>query len=172
VRTTPVKFPVGTNIEINFGPAIPADERALYWAHVAIMMARTGQIYAGKPSPWWYDAPQFHERLSASGDSLVRELDSLLDGCTGGRAGEIVAEAGLVRMACKDISQHQAARLLEAARENARPVQPRGLGFVGPEVLDKLAYANSNGTVSFDAAEPPAKSPSSSRRGPDQVKIT
>ena len=76
-----------------------------------------GQSYTGKSSPWWYDAPQFHELLSASGNVPVRELVANLDGCTGARAGEIVAEAGLGRMACGDVSREQAARLLEVARE-------------------------------------------------------
>ncbi len=46
---TPVEFPVGTRIEIGFGPAIPEDERgrARLGAVVAIEMAR-GQSYAGQ----------------------------------------------------------------------------------------------------------------------------
>ena len=159
VRTTPVKFPVGTKIEISFGPAIPEDEHALNWANLAILMSIRGETYAGKPSPWWYDVPQFHELLLASGDTPVRELVSLLDGCTGGRAGEIVAHVGLMRTACKDVSQQQAARLLQTARAYARPVRPKRLGFVGPEVFQKFAYASSNGTVSFGAAEPQAEIP-------------
>ena len=43
--------------------------------------------------------PQFHELLSASGATPVRALIASLDGCAGGRAGEIVAAAGLSRMA-------------------------------------------------------------------------
>jgi hypothetical protein len=41
---------------------------------------------------------QFHELLDASGKLPVRELLTHLDGCTGAKAGEIVAEAGLNRM--------------------------------------------------------------------------
>src|SRR4029077_18404889 len=66
VSVTPVDFPVGTRIEIGFGLAIPEDADALYWAEEAKHMTR-GQTYAGKSSPWWYDVPQFHELLSASG---------------------------------------------------------------------------------------------------------
>ena len=40
-----------------------------------------------------------------------------LDGCTGARAGEIVAEAGLSRMTCADISRKQADTLLTVARK-------------------------------------------------------
>jgi hypothetical protein len=150
VTVTPVDFPVGTRVEIDFGPAISEDEDALSWAVVATEMAR-GQSYAGKSSPWWYDAPQFHELLSASGAAPVRELMARLDGCTGGRAGEIVAEAGLGRMACGDVSREQAIRLLEVARNNAREVKPGRLGAVGPDLIPGRAYGTSSGVALFGA---------------------
>jgi hypothetical protein len=159
IDTTPVEFPIGTRVEVKFGSAIPEDNNALHWAQLAIMMSRTGSIYAGKSSPWWYDAPQFHELLSASGNTLVRELVAHLDGCTGGRAGEIVAEAGLVRMVCSEVNQQQAARLLHAARDSARPVKPRRLGSVGPEGVSASTYAYATGSVSFGSAEPQAEIP-------------
>src|SRR5260370_16146493 len=92
VTVTPVDFPVGTRVEIGFGPAIPVDADALRWAVVATEMAE-GQSYQGKSSPWWYDAPQFHELLSASGAAPVRELMARLDGCTGGGAGGYLGRA-------------------------------------------------------------------------------
>jgi hypothetical protein len=85
VTVTPVDFPVGTRVEIGFGPAIPVDADALRWAVVATEMAE-GQSYQGKSSPWWYDAPQFHELLLASGAAPVRELVARLgwrDRCRG-----------------------------------------------------------------------------------------
>jgi hypothetical protein len=139
---------VGTRIEIGFGTAIPEDADALRWAAVATEMAR-GQSYQGKSSPWWYDTPQFHELLSASGAAPVRELVANLDGCTGGRAGEIVAEAGLSRMACSALSREQADKLLKVARDNAREVKPGRLGAVGPELFPDRAYGTSSGKVLF-----------------------
>jgi hypothetical protein len=121
VTVTPVDFPVGTRIEIGFGPAIPEDANALYWAAAARDMAR-GRSYAGKSSPWWYDGPQFHEILLASRSAPVRELVARLDGCTGGRAAKIVAVAGLGRMACGDVSREQAVRLLRS-RSNSSPTR-------------------------------------------------
>ena len=50
IRAKPVDFPVGTRVEIGFGPAIPEDVNALYWASIATQMAR-GQSYQGKSSP-------------------------------------------------------------------------------------------------------------------------
>src|SRR5262249_51256674 len=109
VTVTPVDFPVGTRIEIDFGPAIPEDANALRWATIAIRFAR-GQIYTGKSSPYWYDGPHFHELLLASGNAPVRELVANLDGCSGARAGEIVTEAGLGRMPSSEVGYEQAVR--------------------------------------------------------------
>jgi hypothetical protein len=67
-----VDFPVGTRIEIGFGPAIPEDSAALFWAAIATEMAE-GQSYEGKSSPWWYDAPQFDELLSAKRNKRVAD---------------------------------------------------------------------------------------------------
>jgi hypothetical protein len=159
VSATRVKFPVGARVEINFGPAIPEDEDddALIWAVVATEMVE-GQPYHGKSSPWWYDAPQFHELLSASGNVPVRELMAKLDGCTGARAGEIVVEAGLARMTCADINRAQADMLLAVARKYAREVKPNRLGAVGPELIDG-AYGTSSGVADFGVTAPYAAIP-------------
>ena len=50
-----------------------------------------------------------------------------LDGCTGAKAGEIVAAAGLSRAICKDVTRTKPANAVEAARDNARPVKPERL---------------------------------------------
>jgi len=147
VSVKPVEFPVGTRIEIGIGPAIPKDTQDLLHARLAIRMARTGQNYSGKSSPWWYDLAHFHELLSASGDAPVRELVANLDGCTGARAGEIVGEAGLVRMVGRDVTREQAARLLEVARKHARQVNPNRLGAAGPDAFSHSAsYSAKSGT--------------------------
>ncbi|MET4478834.1 hypothetical protein [Bradyrhizobium sp. F1.13.3] len=158
LSVTQVDDPLGTRIEISFGPAIPEDKHALYWASVAELMAHRGQSFTGKSSPWWYDAPQFHELLSASGDTPLRELVARLDGCTGGKAGEIVAAAGLGRMVCGEVGRDKAAKLLEIARDHARPVNPKRLGAVGPELFPHRAYATWSGVASF-GIEPRAEIP-------------
>ena len=147
------EFPVGTRIEIGFGPAIPEDEGALTWAEDAATMA-IGTVYTGKSSPYWYDVPHFHELISASGDTAVRELVAALDGCSGGRAGEIVTEAGLARMTCKDVSREQAEALLRAARDSTKAVSAKRLGAIGPGLFSNLAYAVGNSVVSFGTALP------------------
>jgi hypothetical protein len=108
ISTTSVNYPTGTRVEIQLGPAIPNDDRALHWAREAIALANLGKVYSGKSSPHWYDGTQFHELLYARGRTPVRELIARLDGCTGGRAGEIVEAAGLGRAMCADITLQQA----------------------------------------------------------------
>jgi hypothetical protein len=77
------------------------------------------------PSPWWYDTTQFHELLTASGTTLVRDLISSLDGCTGGKAGEIIAAAELGRaLYCKDITLHSARPIASLAAKNAAYCPP------------------------------------------------
>ena len=78
VEDTEVDHPVGTRVEIGFGPALPRDENTLQWANEAIRMAAHGRTYDGKTSPWWYDPTTFHELLIASGALPVREPDRAL----------------------------------------------------------------------------------------------
>jgi hypothetical protein len=85
------KRQIGTRVEISFGPALPHDPHALFWASFAVRLAKGGSSYSGQSSPYWYDAPNFHELLSASVGTSVRALVAGLDGCAGGRAGEIVS---------------------------------------------------------------------------------
>ena len=141
VKVSKVEFPRGTKIEISFGSALRHDARALDWATTACDFARVGKSYSGKSSPHWYDVPNFHELLSAAGATPVRELMAELDGCTGGKAGEIVDAAGLSRAICKDVNQKQAATLLRMAQMYAKPVTPQRLGFVGQELFPDYAYA-------------------------------
>jgi hypothetical protein len=140
VSVKKVKRPVGTRIEIAFGPDLPCDEDTLDWAERACELSGYGS-YSGKTSPWWYDAAQFRDLLDYYGNTPVREVVAHLDGCTGGKAGEIVAAAGLSRAICKDVDQQQAAKLLEAAQQNAKPVNPKRLGAVGPAAFLDAAYA-------------------------------
>jgi hypothetical protein len=162
VNVKRVKSPIGSRIEISFGPAIPDDEddNPLLWARRGIVMSAMGteENYTGKSSPFWYDVPQFHELLSASSDRPVRDLVAALDGCTGARAGEIVTEAGLSRMLCANITRKQAAKLLDVARDYAKPVSSRRLGAVGPGRFSDSAYAKSEGVVRF-GSQPCAEIP-------------
>jgi len=158
LSTTDVNFPTGTRVEISFGPALPTDPQALGWAQLACRLAQ-GRVYVGRSSPWWYDGPQFHEVLCASGTTPVRELVATLDGCTGGTAGEIVATAKLSRAICNNVSREQATVLLEAARRHAKPVTAERLGAVGPDAFPGCAYVQSTGSTRFGSVAPLAEVP-------------
>jgi hypothetical protein len=132
ISVKPVKRPVGTRIEITFGPDLPCDKDTLDWAHKACKLAQYGSAYTGKTSAWWYDAAQFHELLDAAGNRPVRDLVAQLDGCSGGKAGDIVDAAGLSRAICKDVTRQQATKLLKVAQQYAKAVSPKRLGAIGP----------------------------------------
>jgi hypothetical protein len=82
-----------------------------------------------------------------------------LGGCAGGRAGEIVAAAGLTRTACHEVDALGAARLLREARAIARPVNPKRLSGVGPEGFPNYAYAIAYGEAKFGSSSLEAEIP-------------
>jgi hypothetical protein len=159
INVMPAEQPIGTRIEIGFGSVLPEDHYPLYLVRAAHQMANGGEFYNGRSSPFWYDAPQFHELLLAYGAQPVRSLVAQLDGCTGGKAGEIVAAAGLDRKRCRDLDRAQATKLLTLARRHARPVSPDRLGHVGRQVFPDSAYARMHDTAQVGAAAPYAKLP-------------
>ena len=159
VKVKAVDHPSGTRIEIGFGPALPDDPDVLAWAKAAQTIAKAGNSYSGATSAWWYDAAHFHELLLASGAQPVRSLIAQLDGCSGGKAGEIVAAARLGRMACNDINRQQAVQLLELARAAARPVTPERLGGLGRDSFADGSYAVERGRAAFGNSKPQADVP-------------
>jgi hypothetical protein len=159
VEVTAADRPVGTRIEIGFGPALPSDHETLSWALAADAMAREGSTYEGKTSPFWYDPIQFHELLLAYGSSPLRGLIAQLDGCSGGRAGEIVSAAGLDRATCESADRHQAKKLLEIARTTTRRVSAERLGFVGRDAFPGHKYAVEHGNTLFGSESPQAEIP-------------
>jgi hypothetical protein len=150
-KITPADFPVGTRVEISFGKDLSVDSSALSWARAAIDFC--GKSYNGKTSPWWYDAAAFHELLSAAGPRPVRELVADLDGCSGARAGEIVAEAKLGRALCESVTRAQSDKLLAVARANARQASPTRLIGVGE--IRNWEYAYQRGTAHHGEAHIP-----------------
>ncbi len=159
VEVTDVDHPVGTRIEISLGHTIEADDLDLAWAEAACETGAAGTTYKGETSPLWYDAAHFHELILASGDRPLRELIAKFDGCSGAKAGTIMAKAGLGRSLCSSIDRQQATRLLEVARHHARPVKPERLGIVGVDLYPDRYYAIERDTVSIGSASPEAEIP-------------
>jgi hypothetical protein len=162
LEDTEANHPVGTRIEIGFGPALPQDSGALAWIRLAAA-AVAGTTYKGSSSPFWYDGAQFHEMLLAAGAQPVRSVIAQLDGCSGGKAGEIVAAAGLERKSCSEVSREQAIWLLRSACHYARPVNPERLGGIGCDGLENdysdFFYAVKRDIVQLGSVEPLAKIP-------------
>ena len=151
--------PVGTRIEISFGPALPKDSDPFAWVQQAQAVAGIGEAYQGRSSAYWYDAAQFHELLLACGEQPVRNLIAQLDGCTGGKAGEIVAAAGLDRRHCQTIDRQQATTLLMELRRSTRPVSPERLGYIGRDAFPDFHYAKEHGTAPIGSSKPQAEIP-------------
>ncbi len=59
----------------------------------------------GQDGVRWYDLTQFSELLLACAGQPVRSLIAQLDGCSGGKAGEIAAAARLERMSCEMVAR-------------------------------------------------------------------
>jgi hypothetical protein len=154
-----VDHPIGTRIEIAFGGGLRREDKyPLEWIRSA-RGAAGGESYDGRSSPHWYDGAQFHELLLALGAQPVRSLIAQLDGCSGGKAGEIVTEAGLERKTCNEVSRADAIRLLKAARYHARPVNPKRLGGIGPDRFANTFYAVERGEIEIGSVEPLAEVP-------------
>ena len=120
-------------------------------------MARGGEGYGGRSSPWWCDGEQFFEALQAAGGRPVRDLIAALDGCSGAKAGQIAA--AFKNTPCKALSRDQAVQLLQAARAKAKPVQPKRLGAVGALSTLPSYYAIERGTFMTGARAPHAEIP-------------
>jgi hypothetical protein len=161
VEVTAVKMPTGTSIEIGFGKALPADPLTLDWAERAIRLAGSlnGRTYDGRTSPFWYDAIQFHELLLAYGTQPLRSLIAQLDGCSGAKAGEIVAAAKLDRATCGSVNRQQAVDLLKIMRKQARPVSAERLGLIGCAAFPNWHYAIERSNVLLGRGEPQADIP-------------
>jgi hypothetical protein len=159
VESAPVDHLIGTRVEIGFGPALPSDHDPLVWVRIAAGIAHQGKNYEGKSSPYWYDPIQFHELLLAHDSQPLRALLAQLDGCSGGKAGEIVTAAGLDRMTCGSVTRDQTAALLEIVRKNARPVSPERLGVIGRDAYPEYQYACERGHTLLGSAKPQADIP-------------
>ena len=159
VEVTPADRSVGTRIEIALGPALPHDPNPFAWLDAADAVAHEGKSYDGKSSPFWYDPVQFHELLLAYGSQPLRGLLAQLDGCSGGKAGEIAVAAGLDRRTCESVDRRQTTALLEIARKQARPVSAERLGFVGRDAFEDHQYAITHGNVLLGSAKPQADIP-------------
>jgi hypothetical protein len=134
----------GTRVEVRLGPKLQVDPDDVFeWACYAERLAGKGKEYGNasrkrRTSPWWYGAEAFWELLQANGDRPVRSVVERLDGCSGGRAGEIACE--FLNRPASSLDHGEAAKLLASAREGVEPVNPERLGRVG-QLNDYSGYS-------------------------------
>jgi hypothetical protein len=160
ISVAAAKRPRGTRIEIGFGPTLQNEGRHPFaWVEAAAQIAQAGKTYEGRTSPFWYDPVQFHELILAYGSQPLRSLIANFEGCSGGKAGEIIAAAGLARASCEGVNHTQAARLLAVVRKHARPVSPERLGLVGRDAYPRRYHAIERNHAEFGSAQPKAEVP-------------
>src|SRR3954449_11625559 len=80
-----------------------------------------GEVYGGKASPHWCDNDHFFGILRASGKRPVREIVADMDGCSGPKAGRIIA--AFKGTACTDLTRDQAMEVLNRARRDQSGVR-------------------------------------------------
>ena len=120
----------GTVIEVRLNNGLAFTRRDLRWTDTARAMA-DALTYAGKSSPYWYDEDAFFELCRAFGDRYARDLVDMLDGCASPKAGRIAKAAGCSGRMAASLSREESAALLAAARQHAKPVAAKRLGYVG-----------------------------------------
>lgn len=139
----------GTRVEVHLGAGNSVTRDDLLWAGLATVFA-SGTSYKGKSSPHWYDVESFSTLLRAAGQRPVRELLAELDGCSGGKAGQIAAS--FKGRPARSLSRDEAERLLAQARLAARPVVPTRLGVIGAQEVLGDAYAVATGAFPLPPA--------------------
>jgi hypothetical protein len=135
--TSAADYPIGTRLVVTFGPDLPEDENALFWAHSAIAIAQaTRQPYSRPTSPHWIDADNMAQILETiePTTTTVRSLVERLDGCSGAKAGKIAAPFGK-GMLCRDMSEQQAGELVTATQAVTRKIKPDALIRLGPDIF-------------------------------------
>ena len=139
----------GARVLVALGESIPPDDALAGWCRHVLLFGGCTPSYAGKTSPFWYDADAFYELTQAAGERTVRALVAELDGCSGGKAGTIAA-AFTGRVAAT-LSREEASQLLAVARTHARPVKPERLGAIGQIEILPAAYARAGTTFPIHA---------------------
>jgi hypothetical protein len=144
VEATAADFSRGTRVCVWLGSRIPSDPHADSWARQAIALAG-GEVYHGKSSPHWYDADSFFELCQAAGAQTVRDLVANLDGCTGGRAGQIAAP-WKGRLAAS-LTRIETEALDAAACGASKSVSAERLGALGADLFPGYIYARATDTM-------------------------
>ena len=129
------------------------DPAALGLGQHAIRLAKGGASYIGQSSPYWYDAPQFHELLSASSATrpCARWSRASTAALADGRARSSPPPVSAARPVMRSMRLEPRGSCAQA-RAVAKPVNPKRLGAIGPEAFPGYAYAIADGEATFGAS--------------------
>ena len=138
----------------------PATRDPFAWVRRRSPAGRRARRTTARPRRSGTTPPQFHELLLASGAQPLRA-----PGCAARRLqrrqGGQDRRGG--RLEPHDLRRgHARARRRRCSRrpaQNARPVRPERLGFVGRDALRRRFYAIERGSVEFGSVEPQAEIP-------------
>jgi hypothetical protein len=136
----------GTEVMVSFGKALAGQNDDVFaWVRLASDLAG-GKRYTGKSPPHCYDPESFWELLQAAGDRTVQDQVADLEGLSRDKAAAIAAD--FRGRSCSSLARPEARELLALARENATPVHPRRLGFVG-RLREYPGYGRDLGTYTY-----------------------
>lgn len=135
----------GTRIEVELPDVFGAQGTDRF-----VLANRCHIMAKGKPplersSAWWYDSRSFWSLLRAAKGRTVREEIEKLAGCSGAKAGRIIAEFG--ERPAESVSLKEAEDLLRKAQDNSQEVKPYRLGSLGKAAIPGTTYCLQKGTV-------------------------
>jgi hypothetical protein len=132
-EVTAIDYPVGTSITIEIDPAYPEDPHALYWAQVAIGLAKNGgSTFNGRPSSHWFDIDAFSLLLIDVNPAMTllafaKKVDG---GSQDALRKKIIDTFGRKRL-CRTMEREEALRLLRILRSATKPINAKRLGLLG-----------------------------------------
>ena len=130
----------GTTVYLTLGDGLPKNWKIAdaKWAEDAIIIAKHGEPYAGRSSPWWYSERDFLHLMQR-----VTPPDTTV--------GRVCAELGFNvadSTPAREITDSEIADLLKRLRDDAAPAPPQKLGAIGRDILGHDAcYTVSSGAV-------------------------
>jgi hypothetical protein len=130
---TAIDYPVGTSITIEIDPTYPEDPHALYWAQVAIGLAKNGgPPFSGRPSPHWFEIDAFSLLLADVNPimTLLPFAKKFDGGSQDAVRKKIIETFGRDRQ-CRTMEKEQALRFLKILRSATKPINAKRLGLLG-----------------------------------------
>jgi hypothetical protein len=132
-EVTAIDYPLGTSITIEIDPAYPEDPYALYWAQVAIRLAKNGgPPFSGRPSPHWFDIDAFSLLLADVNPVMtLLSFAKKFDGGSQDAVRKKIIDIFGRNCLCRTMGREEALRLLKILRSATKPINAKRLGLLG-----------------------------------------